>query len=202
MEAKERVILKSIELFLQAGIRLVTMDQIATEVGMSKRTIYEMFKDKDDLLTQCLESMFQQNKDEFHEIVSKSDNAIEALYLIGQHGEKKKASINRLFFEDFKKLYPQLWEQFKEKNGPGRESVSFTILQKGLGEGIFRKELNLEIVDIFVHSMMETCYNAVIFPVNSDMKEIIGNVIIPYFRGIATRKGQDLIEIYFSNEKI
>ena len=201
MEAKDRVILKSSELFLQTGIRLVTMDQIATEMGMSKRTIYEMFKDKDDLLAQCLESMFRQDIKELHEIISGSDNAIEALYLIGQHGEKKKASVNRIFFEDFRKLYPVLWEHFRVKSGPGRESVSFTILQKGLGEGIFRKDLNLEIVDIFIHSMMETCYNAEIFPANTDMKEIIGNVIIPYFRGIATRKGQELIEKYFSNEK-
>ena len=198
MEAKDRVILKSIELFQQAGIRLVTMDQIAGEVGMSKRTIYEMFKDKDDLLMQCLDIMNLQTRTEIQEIISKSANAIEALYLIGQHGEKRKASINKLFFEDFKKLYPQIWKNLREKNGPGRESVSFTILQKGIKEDIFRGDLNLVIVDIFIHNMMETCHSAEIFPVESDLRDIIANVIIPYFRGIATRKGQDLIEKYFS----
>ena len=55
MEAKERVIAKSIDLFTKSGIRLVTMDQIASAVGMSKRTIYELFKDKDKLLFQCIE---------------------------------------------------------------------------------------------------------------------------------------------------
>ena len=78
METRDRIISKSIELFVRFGIRYVTMDQIAAELGISKRTIYELFKDKDDLLLQCIEEMGKRNNRELHDIVVKSENVIEA----------------------------------------------------------------------------------------------------------------------------
>ena len=83
MEARERVILKSIDLFTQYGIRQVTMDQIASELGMSKRTIYEHFRDKDTLLRECLETMNMQHTVEVNEILAGASNVIEALYRLG-----------------------------------------------------------------------------------------------------------------------
>jgi AcrR family transcriptional regulator len=202
MEPKDRIILKSIELFTRAGIRQVTMDQIAGAAGMSKRTIYEMFKDKDELLWQCIETMNSQHEKELVEIISRSANAIEALYLIGQHGEKKKAAINRLFFEDFDKLYPKKRRLFIKRNEPGNESVTYTILNRGIDEGIFRKGMNLVVVDIFIHEMMKICHSIDVFPESSSAREIIENIVIPYFRGISTKKGLELIEKHFPYENL
>ena len=202
MEPKERIILKSIELFTRSGIRLVTMDQIAAALGMSKRTIYEMFRDKDELLWQCIETMNNQHEKELHEIISRSENAIEALYLIGRHGEKKKAAINRLFFEDFEKLYPQMRRILIRQSEPGNESISYAILKRGIDEGIFRHGMNLIIVEIFINEMMKICHSLDRFPENTNAGEITGNIIIPYFRGISTKKGLELIEKHFPLENI
>lgn len=199
MEAKERVIAKSIDLFSKSGIRLVTMDHIASAVGMSKRTIYELFKDKDKLLYECIETLNRQHESELQEIISNSDNAIEALYLIGQHGENKKASINRLFFDDLEKLYPQLRKLIMGRNKPGNESISYTLLKRGISEGIFRKELNLIIVDTFIKEMMKIIHNQEVFDDTSNTIELIDNIVIPYFRGIATTKGLELINKHFQN---
>lgn len=199
MEAKERVIAKSIDLFSKSGIRLVTMDHIASAVGMSKRTIYELFKDKDRLLYQCIETMNRQHERELQEIISNSDNAIEALYLIGQHGENKKASINRLFFDDLDKLYPQLRKLIMGRNRPGNESISYTLLKRGISEGIFRKELNLTVVDTFINEMMKIIHDQEIFDDHLYTTELIENIVIPYFRGIATTKGLELINKHFQN---
>lgn len=100
MEPNQRVIQKSIELFTQYGIRQVTMDQIAEEAGMSKRTIYELFRDKDTLVWECLETMNRNHMQEVKNILASASNVIEALYRAGLHGEKKKSVINHLFFED------------------------------------------------------------------------------------------------------
>jgi hypothetical protein len=197
MEARERVILKSVELFTKSGIRLVTMDQIASAVGMSKRTIYELFRDKDELLQHCIEWLNKQHENELSEIISSSENAIEALYLIGQHGEKKKAGINRLFFEDLEKLYPDLKQLIIRNNNPGNESISYMILKRGIMEGIFRKGLNLSIVDTFILEMMKMVHNTEIFQDMSNSRELIENIVIPYFRGISTHKGMELIEKHF-----
>ncbi|MBP6870503.1 MAG: helix-turn-helix transcriptional regulator [Bacteroidales bacterium] len=99
MESSERIILKSIELFTRYGIRLVTMDQIAEEVGMSKRTIYELFKNKDTLVMECLESIHRKQMTEIQEIAERVSNVIEALYRVGQYSEKKKAEMNPIFLK-------------------------------------------------------------------------------------------------------
>jgi len=197
MEARERIIERSIELFTKLGIRFVTMDQIAGELGISKRTIYEIFKDKDDLLVQCLQEMGKLHNNELREIISKSENVIEALYHIAQHGERKRASANVLFFEDLEKLYPQILQNFKNRKGKEEESVTITILKKGIVEGIFREELNIKIVEVFIHEMMKICYKKDLFPGNFNDLTIIENIIIPYFKGISTRKGQELIDKHF-----
>ena len=196
MEPNERVILKSIELFTRSGIRLVTMDQIAEEAGMSKRTIYELFKDKDTLVMECLEALHRQQMIEIQEIFEGTSNIIEALYRMGQHGERKKAAISHLFFEDIRKLYPQLWDAMKKRARTGAGSFSKKIFTRGIEEGIFKKDINVEIVDIFFNSMMETFHKKDVFPENTNDKDLIKNIILPYFLGISTEKGQKLIEQY------
>jgi TetR/AcrR family transcriptional regulator, cholesterol catabolism regulator len=196
MEPNERVILKSIELFTRSGIRQVTMDQIAEEVGMSKRTIYELFKDKDTLVLECLEAMHRQQMIEIQEILASASNIIEALYRLGQHGEKKKAAINYLFFEDIRKLYPQMWDMMKQRAKTGSGSFSSKIINKGIEEGIFRQDINVEIVDIYINSMMETFHKKDIFPDNTTDKDLLKNIIVPYYLGISTEKGKKLIEQY------
>lgn len=196
MEPNERVILKSLELFTRSGIRLVTMDQIAEEVGMSKRTIYELFKDKDTLVLECLETMHRQQMQEIREIISGASNVIEALYRMGENGEKKRAMINHLFFEDIRKLYPQFWDMMKKRARTGADSFSNNILTKGIKEGIFKGDLNVEIVEIFLNYMMEILHKKDIFPENTSDKELLLNIVIPYYMGISTEKGKQIIEQY------
>jgi TetR/AcrR family transcriptional regulator, cholesterol catabolism regulator len=202
MKARDRVILKSIELFTKAGIRQVTMDQIASAVGMSKRTIYELFKDKYELLLQCIQTISNQHKKELDEIISNSDNAIEALYLMGQHSEKKKAAINWLFFDDLEKMYPELKRSLAGRNKLGDETISYKILKRGIREGIFKKNLNLVIVDIFIHEMIKIVHAREIFPENTNSMEIIENILIPYFRGISTENGIKLMDKHFTFKKL
>jgi TetR/AcrR family transcriptional regulator, cholesterol catabolism regulator len=197
MEPTQRVISKSIELFTQYGIRQVTMDQIAEELGMSKRTIYELFRDKDTLVSVCLDTMHRNHMQEAQEILASASHAIDALYRLGQHGERKKSAINRLFFEDIRKQYPAMWATMKERVKPGPGSISFKILNKGIEEGIFRKEINVEIVDTFINVIMETFHKREIFPPNTTDKDLMINIILPYYLGISTEKGKKLIGEYF-----
>ncbi len=196
MEPKERVILKSIELFTQFGIRQVTMDQIAEEVGMSKRTIYELFRDKDTLVRECMEKMNERYLQEIQETLVHASNVIEALYKFGQHGHRKKSEINPLFFEDIRKIYPILWEAQKKRASTKEGSFTCSILERGINEGIFINDLNVKIVDAFFNVMVETFHKKDIFPENTSPRDLIRNIITPYFLGISTEKGKKLIEQY------
>lgn len=194
MDTKKHIINRSIELFTRSGIRLVTMDQIAANAGISKRTIYEIFKDKNDLLEKCIEELSKVHRAELQEILDKSENVIEALFRIGQHGEKKRSSISPLFFEDLDKLYPEIRKRLIKITLSGKDTITFRILKTGIRDGVFRKEINIEIVDVFIHEMMKICSRNELFPENSTTQEIIKSIVVPFFRGISTAKGNELLD--------
>jgi len=173
------------------------MDQIAGELGMSKRTLYELFRDKDDLLMHCLIEMGRNFRNQVHSIISESDNIIEAMFRIADHSERKKASANILFFEDLDKYYPQLRDRLRIE-AEGEESIFIKILKMGIREDIFKKDLHITVVEKFIQEMMKICGNKNIFPADTENNILIKNIIIPYFLGISTGKGQQLIELHFN----
>jgi AcrR family transcriptional regulator len=82
VEVRERILIESGQLFGKYGIRSMTMDALAEEMGISKRTIYERFKDKDTLLLEVIRYYKSQTEEEAHRLMDQSDNAIEALFRI------------------------------------------------------------------------------------------------------------------------
>lgn len=201
MDTRERILLRAGELFPLVGIRGVTMDYIAADLGISKRTIYELFRDKDELVLQVIENEIIRHNKELLGIVAETENAIEALFIIIQKEFERMLHINPVFSEDMKKYFSKMHECFFENNQKIREfSVSYAILEKGMREDIFRKELAIDIVDNFLHDLVGMLHSSQRFRLLNPSKEnILNNILLPYFRGICTRKGQDLIDKYFNS---
>jgi len=82
MDVRERIIQRALEQFMTMGIRKVTMDSLASDLNISKRTIYEKFRDKDTLVIECIRHMILSNNDELLDIIEKSANVIEALLCV------------------------------------------------------------------------------------------------------------------------
>ncbi|MDD4216483.1 MAG: TetR/AcrR family transcriptional regulator, partial [Bacteroidales bacterium] len=105
MEMRLRILKEAGILFSRYGLRSVTMDQISAELGISKRTLYEIFKDKDDLVSQAIEEGIKAHKNHCNKVILESDNVIEAIFNIGKLNYNLFSKINPLFFEDFKKYH-------------------------------------------------------------------------------------------------
>jgi AcrR family transcriptional regulator len=201
MEIRERIITEAFGLFVKFGIRSVTMDQIACSLGISKRTLYENFRDKNALLTEGIEHFRKIKHAEALEILEKSDNVIESLYFIGKHGEEMRKSINPLFFEDIRKYYPEIHSGISDRSRRREYSIMLTLIRKGITDGVFRKGLNPEIVNEFWHEIMNIFMNEEIFPVNRyNREDLLKNIIMPYLIGISSEKGRELIRKYFEKE--
>ena len=118
MELKERIIKQAGELFYQYGIKSVSMDDLASSLGISKRTLYENFKDKEDVLLSYLISIRDYRNDRIVELIEQSSNIVEVfLYFIDFHKNKKMPSTK--FYEDIYKYYPRIYkliQQDVEKN--------------------------------------------------------------------------------------
>ena len=174
---------------------------IAGHLGISKRTLYENFEDKNELLAQGIDHFRKIMHAEADNLLKNSANVIEGIYFIGRHGEIMRKSVNPLFFEDLRKFYPEIHKGISDRNRNRQYSIMNSLIRRGMDEGVFNKKLNPEIVNEFWHEIMNIFMNEEIFPRDKYSQEnLIKNMIIPYLIGISTETGKKLIEQYFNKE--
>lgn len=197
MEIKGRIIETAIKLFLNFGIRGVTMDMIAKEAGVSKRTIYENFKDKTEVLETCLLEMDRVKHEEMINLKTCGSNIIETIYQLANFHIKTLQTINPLFFHDLQKIYPTLWKNSLDKKDKDGISEIHKLFRKGINEGLIRPDIHLEVAS---RVMLEHFKLALTLELQRhrgyDRNILFENIILNYFRGIATNKGLDILKNY------
>ena len=144
MEPQEKILKTSLELFFKYGIKRVTMDDIAKELGMSKKTIYQFYKEKDDLVDQLCQLEMVKHECQFNEIATIAKDPIHELMLISLKMSEMMQQINPIFFLDLQKFHPSafiLFQKFKE------DCAFKDILRnvkEGKKSGIYRADVNEE----------------------------------------------------------
>lgn len=198
MDAKERIIKAACRNFISLGIRSVTMDQIAQDAGVSKRTIYEIFDDKGKLLMACLEEIEREMEEIRQEIEKTSENVIETMYRYSEFHIKMMEDSNPLFFLDMQKFYPIAWEELFNKSNQKKFSDIRKLINTGLKQGLFRKDIHIEIA---TKVLLEQSKMAISLDMlkggKYSRKDIFYNLVINYIRGISTDAGLDLLNKYF-----
>jgi TetR/AcrR family transcriptional regulator, cholesterol catabolism regulator len=197
MTVTERILARSAEMFMRSGIKAITMDDISRETGVSKRTIYENFKDKDDLLLSCLTYVDETKKKETEQIINESENTIDMVFSLLRDGVNTLKVMNPLFFTDLKRYHYGVWKKTYLKNAEQHLLQTISILRKGISEGLLRKEIDIEITAILLHEQLKIMSDESIFPANKySIVIVFENIIINFIRGIATKKGLELTEKY------
>jgi AcrR family transcriptional regulator len=202
MEPKEKILARTGELFRMMGMKALTMDRVAADLGVSKRTIYEFFGDKEALMLASFDYMIKKNNQHLIEVASKSPNVIEAIFVIAEIQHRQMVTSNPIIFDDLKRFFVKLNASYYNNREKCREfSVVFNLLERGKREGVFREELKIDIVDTF---MMELI---MFFHVSEAMKsmklsqeEAVLNIFMPYLRGLCTARGLELLEQYHPGE--
>jgi TetR/AcrR family transcriptional regulator, cholesterol catabolism regulator len=199
MDTKEKILHHACRKFLSIGIRNVTMDTLASELAISKRTIYELFGDKDTLVIESIRRMIIENNNELLAIIENTENVIEAIFLITNRQKQMRREFPTVFTEDIKKYFPMVHASFySSKSDLKQFSVSYALLEKGMKEGIFSKELKTELVDNFLQEIISLVHTSErIRSLNPTDTEVINNIFLPYLRGICTHKGLELMNKYF-----
>jgi TetR/AcrR family transcriptional regulator, cholesterol catabolism regulator len=195
MEIKERIITVAGTLFAMYGIRSVTMDTLAEEMGISKRTIYENFKDKDELLLEVIKHFKLQQMKEVNEVIRDAENVVVALFSMLRGMINMMKQVNPVFFHDIKKYHSHIFRQLEEDGDLRDHSVTRQILSEGIKQGIFKTEYNLELVNLTIHELFNMFSpDSKLVTKGYHRAELFNNVIIPYLTGVATEKGRTLIE--------
>jgi len=195
VEVRERIIVESGLLFGKYGIRSMTMDALAEKMGISKRTIYERFKDKDTLLLEVMKYYKEQTRENAHRIIDESDHVIEALFRIMKLTVAQVSQMNPLFFHDFKKYHRSVYKEFAHPGDIRDYSITQKLFEAGMEQGIFRKDLHLDIVNRALHALFDLFgHDSSLVEAGFDRKDLFEQMIIPYFRGLSTKKGRKLLQ--------
>lgn len=202
-DVKQRIVSEAAQLFMRHGAKSITMDDVAKECGISKRTLYEYFPDKESLLIACIEIYVEYKRTEHEAFLKSSDNIFEAL-LKSVKRSLELQDISPIFFMEVKRFYPSVAKTHLNKTEEMRCEDTLKFLKTGIKQGLLRKDLNLEIItDILLHqerSLGEAATD-IIYNKKFDLKEYFMTAIFCLFRGLATDKGIAIIEKY-EKEKI
>ncbi len=197
MDYKQRIIEEAAAMFRMYGIRSVTMDMLANQMGISKRTIYEVFRDKDELLHGVLKWMSIKQREVMTKLFSESDNTIEAIFkmlkLMSEHFQKMSPA----FQMDVKRFHSDILRKLDVPNELPYYGNNSEILRRGVAEGVFRKDIDIEIINKCLLEVARMSIDQDVFPPDDYItKDVIRNFYINYLRGISTQKGLDLINYY------
>ncbi|GHT24599.1 TetR family transcriptional regulator [Bacteroidia bacterium] len=190
---KERILEAAKELLQQVGVKNTTMDDIARQAGMSKRTIYENFKDKEEILVACIESHVAENKRLAKGIFEKSDNVLEAILVLFKQGSELAQAHKFFLLEEIKRYYPAVHKNIVLCHSEEKIKGMTDFIKKGMNEGVFRKDMNPEIVAVIFHRQEEGSLNDRNLEKFS-LLEIFENMVVFYLRGLCTPKGLTILE--------
>ena len=197
MDTRLRILQEAGTLFSKFGIRSITMDSIATELGVSKRTLYEIFKDKDDLVFQTITEGLKRHKIVCQTKISKSSNVVEAIFSIIKLNSETFGKLNPLFIQDLKKYHSKIFSDLSEKGEIRDYKITSKLIRRGISETLIRSDINVDIVNVFFHKIMDLSHSE---EMNMFTKrDLAESILLPYLTGIATEKGRSLIEEYMRN---
>lgn len=197
MDYRERIVEKAAEMFRTYGIRAVTMDMLAHEMGISKRTIYEVFSDKEEVLKGVLKWMGQKQKDVMDRVLKESDNVIEAVFRILDIMSDHFRNTSPAFRLDMKKYHNDAVKMI-DVNGSSPYSEGNTmILKRGIEEGLFRDDIDIDITNRCLYEVARMTHDKDLFPPDDfPDRDVLSNFFISYLRGISTQRGLELIDHY------
>jgi TetR/AcrR family transcriptional regulator, cholesterol catabolism regulator len=197
LEVKEKIIEAASTLFMSYGVKSVTMDDIAKNLGVSKKTIYQEFADKNELVLLFVERHLIRYEAEFKQIGKSASNAIEELYLASLCLRKIVEETSPNVMYDLKKYHAEAWNHYLGyKNSLFKDNVK-KVIERGMQEGVFRDTIDPEILSTVRIEEVQLCFNLDLFPKEQfKMAEVQIQVFQNFVLGLLTDKGRELWNSY------
>lgn len=181
-------------LFMRYGIKSVTMDDIARELGMSKKTLYQFVDNKADLLDKALDMHLRQEQELIKEIQKNSKNAIDEMMEIAMHVHKHLRRMNPSAMYDIQKYYKDCWNKVQEHKMKYIYTVMKENLERGIEEKLYRENINPDVIARFYIAKTELIQDELIFPSREyDLAKIHDDYMVYHMHGVASKKGLKML---------
>jgi AcrR family transcriptional regulator len=194
---KERIIKEAFNLFWRYGIKSVTMDDIAKDLGISKRTIYQHYPDKDAIVVLVVQQELEVQKLQMDKMDEDNLNPIEQMIQASDYMRISLAHMNPVVFHDLKKYHPQAWELFhKYKHQFIIRSIRDNLVE-GIEKGLYRKNIDVDILSLLRIEQVLMAFDSTVFPADRfNMMNVQMEFIHHFLRGILTEKGLEYYTQY------
>jgi AcrR family transcriptional regulator len=187
---KQEIIRTSLEGFLKKGIRKMTIQKLVAPLGISTKTVYKYFSNKEDVLRECLAVHYSGLLNQALAVVELCPNAALALEQVWKKAIQTDFGVNRVFYYDLNHYYPALQDEILKKHAGKIEKTLLKLIRDGMTEGYFRKELDPQIVFEAMTVMYRSLTRTDDFRKFRNTPESLARqTILVYLRGICTEKG-------------
>lgn len=197
MEPQERIVNKAHELFMRYGIRSVSMDEVANHLGISKKTIYQFYADKDALVEDVIDIEIKANQCECTLHKQKSENAIQEIFMAVDMMLEVVSKINPTVLFDLEKYHPKAFKKHNEFKNNFLYTIIKENLDWGKAEGLYREELKTDILARFRLASIFLVFNPEFFPLGKhSLPGVITEITDNFLNGLVSAKGLKLIQKY------
>lgn len=190
----ERIVLFSISLFKNEGIRNVTTQEIAQKLNISKKTLYNQFPSKSDLIFKCVEFELNHSKCNIEDLTHSGLDAIEEMMYLAQRVVSMHKEFNDEFIYELEKFYPESWGLIKQYKNTYVRKVILENLEKGKKQGFYRKDLNERIVSSIYIGASNSLLDYDIFSRKDRLADIFKEFFLYHIHAVATAEGGKRLE--------
>lgn len=190
-------------LFGRYGIKSITMDDVARELGMSKKTLYQYVSDKNDLVEKTLDFQLQRSQHTCELLIEDQKNPIDAMLAIGDFFCQHMKDTNPSLLFDLRKYHPGAWQKLDEYR---LETIANQIknnLVRGIQEDFYRSDIDLNIIPRMYVAMSHSVLEGSFFPRDKfKFENVIQEMLVYHIHGIATQKGIEYLNKNYKKQLI
>ena len=185
------------DLFMQFGIKAVSMDDIASKLGVAKKTLYVHFSDKESIVIDVVQDVLSKSREICESGTRTSDNALHELMLSVEHMYELFRNMNPSLLFDLYKYYPKAYLLFKKHKEEFLLNMIKTNLKRGIREELYRADLKVNTVAKFrLESIMIPFYPEFLNGLNNSLADVAKEIATHFIHGIITSKGLKLLSKY------
>ena len=189
-EQQEKWLKRVEDLFLRYGIKSISMDDVARELGISKKTLYQFVDSKDDLVYKVLERHIGEEKAQFNQIIKTAGNALDEMFTVMIDNAQQLRQMKANIVYDLQKYHRNAWEMIQGFQRDFLYNVVRSNLERGIREGLYRKDFDVDIVAKIHIAVTFQLFDEAIFPQNTYVKEtVFREYLLHYLYGIVSDKG-------------
>jgi len=199
---KEKIIETSLGQFLEQGIRNITMQKLVSILGISTKTMYKYFENKEDLLEECVKMHYIDSNNWMQVLVEGSPNAVVAIRQVYARTTDLDFGTNHLFYHDLNFHYPALQDKIIKEYCQPAIQILTEIIEQGINEGYFLSYLKAPVVLEGLSLMYASVVRYDVDRKSEKMRELVNSTVTIYLRGICTEQGIKILNAYKESRSV